>query len=53
MAASKDEVEVVAPEDIELLAVFRGLQLCALMGIKKRIIESECLLMVREIQATT
>lgn len=33
MAASKIENEVAYPEDIEVLAIFRGLQLCANMGI--------------------
>lgn len=52
MAASKAKVEVIVPEDIELLVVFWGLQLCVPMGIIKLIIESDCLLMVRDLQAS-
>lgn len=53
MATSKAEVEVFAPEDIELLAVFRALQLCISVGIKKLVIESDCLLMIRDLQVST
>lgn len=38
------------PQDIELLAIFKGLQICSRMRIKKIKVESDCLLMVRECQ---
>lgn len=46
MAASKVENAVNDPKAIELLAILRGLQLCANMGIQKLIIKSDCLLVV-------
>lgn len=42
-AASIAELGVKEPEDLELLAILKGLQLCLRMGIKKIIIESDCL----------
>lgn len=50
MAASKVENEVANPKDIELLTIFKGLQLCADMGIQKLIIDSDCLLVIQEFQ---
>lgn len=51
LAASKIKNEVHELEDIELLAIFRGLQICANMGIQKLIIESDSLLIVNEVKA--
>lgn len=50
MVASKVEPEVEDPEAIELLAVFRGLQLCSTMGISNLLVESDCLLLVQSLQ---
>lgn len=50
LATTKVEQAINAHEDIELLAEFRWLHICSSMGIRKIIIESDCLLMVREIQ---
>lgn len=37
-------------ETIKCLAIFRGLQLCILLGINKLIIESGCQIIVQELQ---
>lgn len=50
MAASKVENEVDDPEAIELLAMLRGLKLCANMAIHKLIVESDCLLIMGALQ---
>lgn len=50
IAASKVENDVNDPETIEVLATFRGLQICANMDIYNTILESDCLLMVKELQ---
>lgn len=50
MAGSKVEIEVADPGSFELLAIFRGMQLCVNMSISDIILESDCLLMVRELQ---
>lgn len=47
MVASKLENEVHDPITIELLAMFRGLELCASMGNADIILESNCLLMIK------
>ncbi|KAF5478189.1 hypothetical protein F2P56_004771 [Juglans regia] len=52
LAASKIEYEVNELEDIELLAMFGGIQICANMGIRRLILESARLLMVNEVNAS-
>ncbi|CAI9760755.1 unnamed protein product [Fraxinus pennsylvanica] len=49
MAASKREREVADPEIVEFLAVLRGLQLIMPMGIYHLVIESDCLLVVSQL----
>lgn len=51
MIATRKEYEVNDPIEIELLAVFRGLQICMHMGITNLIVESDSLLMVQAIQS--
>lgn len=52
MAASKEEMEAPDPKTlIELLAMFYSLQLCACLGFSKFILESDILLMVKEMKA--
>lgn len=50
-AASLAERGEREPKDIELLAIFRGLQICLRMGIRRIMVESDCLLMIQEYQA--
>lgn len=50
IAASKMENEVVDPEDIELLAIFKDLEPCANLVIQKLIIKSDCLLVTQVLQ---
>ncbi|XP_042942759.1 uncharacterized protein LOC122276939 [Carya illinoinensis] len=50
LAASKMEDDVVDPPTFEILTMFRGLQLCANMGIQNIILENDCLHMVFEVQ---
>ncbi|KAF5464524.1 hypothetical protein F2P56_014597 [Juglans regia] len=50
MVASKLEDEVEDVATIELLTLLRGLQLCIPLGLQKLSIESDCLLMVQELQ---
>ncbi|KAF5477659.1 hypothetical protein F2P56_004279, partial [Juglans regia] len=50
MAASILESDVAEPEHIEVTTVFRGLQLCASMGIEKIQVESYCLLAIEAVQ---
>lgn len=50
MATSKKEFEVKDPTEIELLAIFRGLQLCELLGLQELVIESDYLLKVTELK---
>ncbi|XP_042972972.1 uncharacterized protein LOC122304773 [Carya illinoinensis] len=50
MAASKKEHEVRDATSIEMLAIFRGLQLTAHLGIQHLIIESDALTLVQELQ---
>ncbi|XP_040989052.1 uncharacterized protein LOC121236684 [Juglans microcarpa x Juglans regia] len=47
LAASKIEYEVSDAQAIELLAIFRALQLCANMGIQRLLLESDCLMAVQ------
>ncbi|CAI9773285.1 unnamed protein product [Fraxinus pennsylvanica] len=49
MAASKGEREVANPETIEFLAVLRGLQFVLFMGISHLVLESDCLLVVSQL----
>ncbi|CAI9760756.1 unnamed protein product [Fraxinus pennsylvanica] len=49
MTASKRDWEVADPEMIEFLAVLRGLQLIMPMGISHLVIESDCLLVVSQL----
>lgn len=51
MAASKKECKVNDPIEIELLAMFRELQLCIQWDIPDIILESDSLLMVQALQA--
>lgn len=50
MATNLLENEVPNPETIETLAKLRGLQLCVLQGIPNIIVESDCLLVIKEHQ---
>ncbi|XP_042958214.1 uncharacterized protein LOC122293826 [Carya illinoinensis] len=50
LAASTAERAVEDPEQIELLALLRGLQFCAGMGINKIEVESDCLLVIEALQ---
>ncbi|XP_042962388.1 uncharacterized protein LOC122296651 [Carya illinoinensis] len=50
MAASKKEHEIRNATSIEMLAIFRGLQLTAHLGIQHLIIESDALNLVQELQ---
>ncbi|XP_041009359.1 uncharacterized protein LOC121253410 [Juglans microcarpa x Juglans regia] len=50
MAASKKEPAIRDATSIERLAIFRGLQLTAHLGIKHLIIESDALTLVQELQ---
>ncbi|XP_042958021.1 uncharacterized protein LOC122293512 [Carya illinoinensis] len=50
MAVSKIELALEDPETVELLAVFRGMQLCISMGISALEVESDCLLLVQALQ---
>lgn len=50
MVVSKVKNEVIDLENIEVLAIFRGIRLCANMGIHKLIIESDYMLMIKELQ---
>lgn len=50
IAASLLENEVPNLETIETLAILRGLQLCAHQGIPKVIVESDCVLVIKELQ---
>ncbi|CAI9778901.1 unnamed protein product [Fraxinus pennsylvanica] len=49
MAASKGEREVADPETIEFLAVLRGLQFVLSTGISYLVLESDCLLVVSQL----
>ncbi|CAI9756749.1 unnamed protein product [Fraxinus pennsylvanica] len=50
MAMSKIEIRVEESEAIELLAIFRGLQLCVNMGIQNLLVESDSKLVVEALQ---
>lgn len=50
MAASKIENEMNDQEAIEFLAMFRDIQLYAHLDFSKLILESDCMLMVKELQ---
>lgn len=52
MAVSKVEQDVSNPDDIELLAIFGGLQFFAVKGIHNLIIESDNLLLIKELHGT-
>ncbi|KAF5471845.1 hypothetical protein F2P56_008611 [Juglans regia] len=52
MAAIVSQPVVNEPSTIELLAVFRGLQMCLPLGIAKLIVEFDSLLIVQELKAT-
>lgn len=49
MAASLIENKVPNLETIETLAIPRGLQLCAHLGIPKILLKSDCLLVMKEL----
>ncbi|XP_040990895.1 uncharacterized protein LOC121238111 [Juglans microcarpa x Juglans regia] len=49
MSVSKGEWEVEQPEVIEFMAALRGLQLISHMGITHLVLESDCLLVVKEL----
>lgn len=49
--ASIKELDIQTLETIECLAIHLGLQLCLPLGIRNLIIESDCQLVVREIQS--
>ncbi|CAI9786406.1 unnamed protein product [Fraxinus pennsylvanica] len=51
--ATKREDVVDEAATIEALAILRGLQLCIPLGIRKLVIESDCLLLVQELQASS
>ncbi|KAF5443558.1 hypothetical protein F2P56_036105, partial [Juglans regia] len=51
MATFVAESAVLEPSTIELLAVFRGLQMCLPLGVPKLIVESDCLVIVQELKA--
>lgn len=51
MATNIAEQNVTNPESIEVLAIFKSLQLCLHQGIPRLIIESDCLLLMEEIQS--
>lgn len=53
LVANKKEEEVPDPSTIEILAMFRGLQICANIGIQNLILENDCLLMISEIQTSS
>lgn len=50
LAASMVEHNMLETEEAELLGIFRGLQLCTGRGIKRIIVESDNLTMVKECQ---
>ncbi|XP_042983262.1 uncharacterized protein LOC122312666 [Carya illinoinensis] len=50
MAVSKIELALEDPETVELLVVFRGMQMCISMGISALEVESDCLLLVQALQ---
>ncbi|XP_041004081.1 uncharacterized protein LOC121249435 [Juglans microcarpa x Juglans regia] len=49
MPASKIENEVENPSTIELVALLRGLQLIVHLGFSKLVVESDCMLLVQEL----
>lgn len=53
MAATKREDDVDEVATIEALAILRGQQLCMPLGICKLVIESDSLLLVQELQASS
>ncbi|XP_042942894.1 uncharacterized protein LOC122277073 [Carya illinoinensis] len=52
MAATISETEVNDPSTIELLAILRGMQMCIPLGIPKLMVESDCLMLVNELQSS-
>ncbi|XP_042942655.1 uncharacterized protein LOC122276823 [Carya illinoinensis] len=50
-ATTKLEDEGINAEAIELLAIFRALQMCVGMGINKLVVESNCLMAVKVLNA--
>ncbi|CAI9765177.1 unnamed protein product [Fraxinus pennsylvanica] len=50
MAMSKIEISVEESEEIELLAIFRGMQLCVNLGIQNILIESDSKLVIEALQ---
>lgn len=46
--ASIPEEGISSPEEVEFVAILRGLQFCAGMEINKLILESDCSLMLKE-----
>ncbi|KAG2726715.1 hypothetical protein I3760_01G126500 [Carya illinoinensis] len=50
MAVSQPALEVGGSEPLELMAIFRGLQMCATMGIPKILVESDSLLCIEGLQ---
>ncbi|XP_042939474.1 uncharacterized protein LOC122274504 [Carya illinoinensis] len=53
LATSKREEEVADPSTVEILAMFRGLQICANMGIQNLILENDCLMMISKLQTNS
>lgn len=50
MAATTPEPHYNDPLEVELLAIFRGLQLCILMGLQTLIVESDSQLAIQAIR---
>ncbi|KAG6697711.1 hypothetical protein I3842_09G215400 [Carya illinoinensis] len=46
MAVSQTELEMGGSEPLELMVIFRGIQMCATMGIPKLMVESDSLLCI-------
>ncbi|XP_035551721.1 uncharacterized protein LOC118349890 [Juglans regia] len=53
MACSRVESVSLEPEQVEAVALLRGLQLCMSLGIPKLIIESDCLFLVEEVNRSS
>ncbi|XP_040987683.1 uncharacterized protein LOC121235401 [Juglans microcarpa x Juglans regia] len=53
MAVSKVETVFLEPEQVEAVALLRGLQLCMSLGIPKLIIKSDCLFLVEEVNRSS
>lgn len=53
MEASIPKEGICELAEVELVAIMRGLQLCACLGINKLILESDCLFMLQECMSNT